>query len=179
MQFRLSRMVMLTLLMLLLTACGGNGDADTDAEPTLAITSSGLGVSSAWIRPAVLPEGSPTPAEHDHEGDDAPPSGVISAMYLVIENRESQSVQLVSVETPAARVTEMHETQNDNGMLRMRPVEQVEVPGQGSVTFEPGGLHVMLIDVVEALEPGDTVPVTLVFNTGERLELPDVPVQDS
>ena len=179
MQLGLNRLVMLALLALLMTACGDDGDAGDDAEPTLAISSTGLNVSAAWIRPAVLPVGSPTPDEHDHESDEPSHSGVISAMYFVIENRDAQSVQLVSVETPVARVAEMHETQNDNGMLRMRPVEMVEVPAQGSVAFEPGGLHVMLIDVVEALEPGDTVAVTLVFNTGERLELPDVPVQDS
>ena len=174
MHFRLIAALALLSMLLTLTACGGDDNADQDDEGT-EVTSPGISVSDAWIRPAVLPQGSPTP---DPDDDDAR-TGVISAMYMVIENTGSQSVQLVGIETDVARVVELHETRNENGLMRMRPVEQVDVPASGELAFQPGGYHVMLIDINRPLEAGDEVAVTLIFSTGERVELPDVPVQDS
>ena len=174
MRDRLTWIALTLLILSALVACRG-GDSNDDDSVSIEIEPPGITVQDAWIRPAILPEGHPTPdSDHDHEES----TGVISAMYLVIENGAAQPVQLIAIETDVARVVELHETQNQNGLFRMRPVESVEVPARGEVTFEPGGLHVMLIDIQEGLEPGDTVAVTLVFNTGERLELPDVPVQE-
>ena len=176
MRDRLTWIALTLLILSALVACRG-GDSNDDDSVSIEIEPPGITVQDAWIRPAILPEGHPTPdSDHDHDHEES--TGVISAMYLVIENGAAQPVQLIAIETDVARVVELHETQNQNGLFRMRPVESVEVPARGEVTFEPGGLHVMLIDIQEGLEPGDTVAVTLVFNTGERLELPDVPVQE-
>lgn len=173
--------------MLILAACGNGGDAGDNGEGTTEPSAVGLQVHDPWIRPTVLPVGSPTPDpdhqhhdEHDeHDDHSEHGSGVITALYFTIENNGSAEEQLVAVETDVARVVEIHETRNENGLMRMRPVEAVSVPADDEVAFEPGGFHVMLIDIYEELEPGDTVAVTLVFDSGERLELPTVPVQDS
>jgi periplasmic copper chaperone A len=45
--------------------------------------------------------------------------------------------------------------------MRMRPVTSVEVPAQGRVRFQPGGLHVMLIDLTQPLKEGQRSPLTL------------------
>jgi len=175
---RLTCVALILLIATVFVACR-SGNSDDDATASIEIEPPGITVQRAWIRPATLPVGHPTPdSDHDHDHDHGESTGVISAMYLVIENGGSQPVQLIAIETDVARVVELHETQNQNGLFRMRPVESVEVPARGEVVFEPGGLHVMLIDIQEELEAGDTVAVTLVFNTGERLELPDVPVQE-
>jgi copper(I)-binding protein len=178
-QFRYFLLIAILAMVQVLVACGGNGDASDDEDSVLDVQRPDLVVRDAWMRPAVLPEGSPTPDPDHAEHDDDNRTGVLSAMYMVIENGSSQPVQLVAVETGVARVAEIHETQNQNGLMRMRPVEQVEVPANGEVSFEPGGFHIMLIDTSEPLEPGDEVAVTLVFNTGERVTVPDVLVQDS
>lgn len=164
-------------LLLVLAACG-NDDDSNNGNPDLAVDPAGITIEDPWIRPATLPEGHPTsdPAhEHDH-GDHG--TGVISAMYLTVSNTRSQAVQLTTVETTVAGTIEIHQTENQNGLMRMRPVESVEIPANGTVEFAPGGHHIMLIDITEQLAPGDIVKVTLVFNTGERIELPDVPVID-
>ena len=54
-----------------------------------------------------------------------------------------------------------------SGMMTMQPVESIEVPAGETVALEPGGYHVMLIGLVEDLEVGDTVEVTLEFESGE------------
>lgn len=163
-------------LLLVLAACGGDNDSN-NGNPDLAIDPAGITVDNPWVRPATLPEGRPTsdPAHSDH-GDHG--SGVLSAMYLTISNSRGQAVQLTAVETSVAEIVELHQTENQNGLMRMRPVEAVEVPANGSVEFTPGSFHIMLIDITEQLEPGDSVTVTLVFNTGERIEVPDIPVID-
>lgn len=45
----------------------------------------------------------------------------------------------------------------------MEPVPRLDIPAGSSVTFEAGGLHVMLTDLTEDIEEGDTVPLTLTF----------------
>jgi copper(I)-binding protein len=61
------------------------------------------------------------------------------------------------------------------GMMTMQPVESIEVPADGSVALEPGGYHVMLLDVKKELVPGDTIEVTLTFErAGEVTVTADV-----
>ena len=49
------------------------------------------------------------------------------------------------------------------GMMTMREVERIELPAGETVVLEPGGYHVMLLDLAAPLELGDTVEVTLTF----------------
>lgn len=178
MRFRIDWVLALVCLAVVLVACGDDSDSTATAEPAAGDLPAGITVRDAWIRPATLPEGSPTPdPDHSHHDHDEH-SGVLSAMYMVIENDGNQTVQLTAVETDVARVVEIHHTQNVNGLMQMRPVEAVEVPSRAEVVFEPGGYHVMLIDIQHQLEPGDEVPVTLVFGSGDRYPLPAVPVRD-
>lgn len=178
MQNRFRFALQISLLILLLVACGGGDDDSDDADSnTAADIQADIMTRDAWLRPAVLPEGAPTTdPERDH--DDAASSGVITALYMVIENNGSTAVQLTGVETDVARVVEMHQTQNQTGLMQMRPVASIEIPAGDEVLFEPGSFHIMLIDVNRQLETGDDVAVTLVFDNGERLELPAVPVQE-
>jgi hypothetical protein len=52
----------------------------------------------------------------------------------------------------------------DDGSMRMRPVEALDLPADGTLILEPGGYHMMLINAAR-LEVGDTVDVTLVWET--------------
>jgi copper(I)-binding protein len=58
----------------------------------------------------------------------------------------------------------------------MRPVDAIEiVPGESAI-LEPGGLHLMLSGLKQKLDPGATIPLTLVFEHAGEVTL-DVPVQ--
>jgi copper(I)-binding protein len=75
----------------------------------------------------------------------------------------SQSpARLVAAQSPAARVVEIHQTTMEGGVMRMRPVEAIELPAGKAVELKPGGYHVMLMQVPRALKEGETVPLTLV-----------------
>ena len=86
------------------------------------------------------------------------------AGFLTIRNAGAQPDRLVSASSPAARTVELHSHVRDGEVMRMRPVEGgIAVPAGGTVTLQPGGLHVMLIGLTEALRQGGEVPLTLRF----------------
>ncbi|MDZ7680064.1 MAG: copper chaperone PCu(A)C [Acidimicrobiales bacterium] len=89
------------------------------------------------------------------------PAGPNTAIYFTIENAGGDD-RLVEARTEVGSA-ELHETSaGDDGLMRMQPIEGVDIPAGDTVTFQAGGLHVMVFDVAE-LEEGDTVPVELVF----------------
>lgn len=95
------------------------------------------------------------------------PTGPNAALYLTA-SAEGRDDRLLGAETDVARVVELHEsTMDDDGTVSMRSVDAVEIPPEGSLVLEPGGFHLMLVDVAR-LEVGDVVEVTLVWeNAGE------------
>jgi copper(I)-binding protein len=60
--------------------------------------------------------------------------------------------------------------------MRMRQVSSIDVPAGGTVSLQPGGLHIMLIDLKEPLRQGETFPLTLTFAKAGKVAV-DVPVK--
>lgn len=101
-----------------------------------------------------------------------PVLGERTAMYVVITNRGARDDQLDSISTPAAERAEMHRTVDHGGMRTMEPLGSVLIPAGGSVSLEPGGHHVMLLNLTRTLAAGDSVRATLHFRRAG-----DVPVK--
>ena len=70
---------------------------------------------------------------------------------------------LVGVSTPAAGTAQVHESIDDHGVMKMRPVVGVAVPAHRTVTFTPGGYHIMLMALKHPLAAGQSFPLTLQF----------------
>ena len=87
------------------------------------------------------------------------------AVYFTIENSGDQADRLVSASSDVAGMVQVHETTMVDGTAQMNEVDGVDVPAGGSVTFEPGGYHVMMMDIPEPLEVGTTIDVVLSFET--------------
>lgn len=85
-----------------------------------------------------------------------------SAAYLTLVNRGSVD-RLVSVATPIATSAELHESSNENGVMKMRRVPTLALDPGKPVTLAPGGYHVMLMGLKNPLKPGDSFPLTLNF----------------
>lgn len=93
-----------------------------------------------------------------------PVAGGTGAVYFKINNAGDQADTLLSASNPAlAEKIEIHSHSNDNGVMRMRQVENVAVPAKGSVLFAPGGYHLMLINLKKPLVQGEKLPLTLKF----------------
>lgn len=71
--------------------------------------------------------------------------------------------RLVAFRSPACARPELHTHINENGLMKMRQVEAIDIPAGGEAVLQPGGLHLMFIDLTGPLEDGAMVPVTLVF----------------
>ena len=100
-----------------------------------------------------------------------PPVSPNGAAYFRIENRGQASDRLVSVHSPIADRAEIHTHEMDGGMMTMHRVHSVETPAQGEVTFEPGGLHVMLLGLKEPLVAGERYPLVLEFEKAGTIEV--------
>jgi copper(I)-binding protein len=111
----------------------------------------------------------------------APLAGGNAAAFLLLLNGTDAPVTLTSVEAsraggPLADAAELHETVEEDGVMKMLPrPEGFEVPAGGSVELAPGGKHVMLIGLAQPLEAGQAFSLTLHFDDGRTLDL-SVPV---
>ena len=95
-----------------------------------------------------------------------PPGQPNSAAFMVLKNGDSVDHALVGAASPAANVVELHTHVHEDGMMKMRPVDKIDIKAGGETALQPGGLHIMLIDLTQPLTPGERVPVTLTFEDG-------------
>ena len=88
--------------------------------------------------------------------------GQTGAAYLTIKNDGKEGDRVLSAESPAAAKVELHETSDENGVMKMRAVKDgAEVKPGSSLAFKPGGYHLMLFDLKKPLEEGAMVPLTI------------------
>lgn len=78
--------------------------------------------------------------------------------------------KLISAECDACKTVELHDHINDNGIMRMRPVNAVEIK-DGQVNFKPGGLHVMLMGLNKDLKEGEHLKIRLIFEKEGPVDL--------
>lgn len=92
------------------------------------------------------------------------------AGYLEIINAGNQPDRLVSAVSSIASRVELHEMAMLGNVMQMRELSAgIPVPAAGSVTLQPGGLHLMFIDLKEPLVAGAKIRVTLKFERGGEI----------
>ena len=75
--------------------------------------------------------------------------------------KSTADATLVGAASPAAKVVEIHEMKMDGNVMKMRAVDKLALPAGKTIELRPGGYHVMLMDLAQPLNDGDTVPLTL------------------
>jgi len=118
----------------------------------------GMEVHEAWMRPVA-------------KGDNG-------AVYFVIHNHSSEADELTGASSDSAAAVEMHESKRNVDVMEMQPLESVPLEVYGEVKFEPGGLHLMLVDLKHDLNVGDEIGLTLHFKNSEDVNV-RVPVRDT
>jgi copper(I)-binding protein len=118
----------------------------------------GLSVRHAWTRESMMVD-------------------LAGAAYMVIHNNSDADDALLGASSPAAGVVEIHESSMDaEGAMAMMHVEEIPLPAHADAVLEPGGFHIMLIDLVEPLTEGTEIELILEFATAEPQTV-IVPVQ--
>lgn len=144
-----------TFLLILMSGCG-NGEEKVNGDEILT-DAEGIHIEGAWARPGS--------------------EGRMSAAYFLITNFDDLPDTLLSANSNIAQLTEIHESyERDDDMVGMREVGTVEIPGESTVRFEQGGLHVMLIQLTEPLVDGDSFELSLEF-AGHGEIVVNVPVR--
>ena len=118
----------------------------------------GIEIRDAWLRPAA--------------------QGENGAVYFVIHNQGSKDDALTGVSSDVAEAVEMHESQMSDDVMQMQQLDSVPLKRSSEIKFEPGGLHVMLVDLKKDLNLGDEIEITLHFTNFEDMQV-TVPVQDA
>lgn len=97
----------------------------------------------------------------------------VTAGYFHLENRSDATIRLIGIDSPVAEAVELHDlVANAGGVMRMRPLTSgLTVPPGGAEVLEPGGRHVMLIGLRQALTTDSVVPLTLRFADGLAVEV--------
>lgn len=138
-------------LAMALTACGG----EAPEEPTVSAPEApaGIVVENGWMAlPAV--------------------AGNPGAVYFTISNSSDKQATIRSAYVAGAESAMLHETAEYSGQMDMQElISQPVMPGE-SVTFEPGGKHVMAMNIDGALAAGGETEVTLTFAGGDKISFP-------
>lgn len=79
------------------------------------------------------------------------------------------NARLVGVSTPLTKSAEVHNMKLENGVMKMFPVDGIDVPAGKTVRLASGGYHVMLTNLQKPLNAGDKVPLQLTFELADKL----------
>lgn len=95
-----------------------------------------------------------------------------AALYFDIVNAGDEFVAMRAVSVADAKEAMMHETVDENGTTKMLPMAPLTLDKGKPVKFEPGGKHVMVMDLAETLKAGDTTEMTATFAGGDKMSVP-------
>lgn len=118
------------------------------AASTLAVAKDPV-IDRAWIR-------------------EAPPGAPAHAGFMSIEGG-SRDIEIVGARSDDFGRVEIHEMLEEDGMMKMRPLERLEVAAGARVTLAPGAEHLMLFEAKRALVAGDKVTITLELAKGDPI----------
>lgn len=100
------------------------------------------------------------------------PGTPVGVGYLVIVNEGDEDDRLVGAASPVAERVTVHRSIEEDGVTRMEHQEDgIAIPAGDSVALAPGGYHLMLMQLDERLEKGDSVPLTLRFERTGTIEV--------
>lgn len=98
--------------------------------------------------------------------------GENSAVYLVIDNSLQKPETLTSAETDVAEFVEFHLSKmDDSGMMSMEHQSSLRIDPRTRLLFQPGGLHIMLINLRRDLNQGETFNLVLNFEEADSIEI--------
>ncbi len=92
------------------------------------------------------------------------------AAYLTISTTGTAD-RLIAASAPVAGKTDLHSMTMNNNVMQMRPVDAIQVTPGTDVKLQPGGLHVMLLDLKSPLKLGEKFPLTLKFERGGEIQV--------
>lgn len=98
-------------------------------------------------------------------------SAAVAAGFLDVTNSGEEADRLIGASSPAAGRVEIHTMTMENDVMKMRKIDGLDVPAQGTLELAPKGNHLMLLDIKRAFRQGDMVPLTLEFAKAGKVDV--------
>lgn len=101
-----------------------------------------------------------------------PPGAPVAGGFVTIRNTAKRADRLLSATSPDAKLVEIHEMNMDNGVMRMRRLDDgLAIAPNGTVELKPGGYHLMFIGPKHPFVQGETITATLRFEQAGTREV--------
>jgi copper(I)-binding protein len=100
-----------------------------------------------------------------------PPGSTIGVGFMQLRNGGGSAARVVGASSPVANRVEMHVTERDGDVMKMREVPGYEIPAGGTFELKPGGAHLMLMGLDRPLREGERVPLTLKLDKGGEVKV--------
>lgn len=101
----------------------------------------------------------------------ATPGAKAGAAYVSLMNHGAEADRLVAVSTPVAGMASLHQSVEENGVMKMPELGATDIAPMGTLEMKPGGIHVMLMDLKTPLKKGDTITITFTFEKAGKVEV--------
>ena len=95
-----------------------------------------------------------------------PPGAQVTAAYGNLMNHSDETVQLAGISSSVSGKAQMHDVIAEGDQRRMVQLMSVEIAPHETLVFEPGGRHIMLLDVSNPPIEGSTVEVCALSAAG-------------
>jgi copper(I)-binding protein len=129
-------------------ATSNNNNPDNTA--TLIEAAASIEIRNAWARPSM----STSAGKRNN-----------SAIYLEIVNNSNTDYNLVNVSSDVANRVELHKSfVDEKGVSKMVQLDKLVIPTKTSAVLQPGGMHIMLLDLKTILKVGDKFDLFLYFD---------------
>ena len=92
------------------------------------------------------------------------------AVFLKIDNKGGAD-KLISASSSLSNKVELHTHTMDNGVMKMRPIEAIEVPANSVTELKSGGHHIMIFGVEALPEKGSRIPISLTFEKAGEVKI--------
>ena len=132
---------------------------------------SALGLCACGADPSVMDDYKSTSSQKDHKVEvssaviNPPFNGrTTSAGFMTLQNKGANT-RLVSASSPISPRVEIHTHLKEDGIMKMRRVEGIDIAAGETITLKPGSYHLMMFDTVLADDMVEA-PLTLTYSDG-------------
>lgn len=94
------------------------------------------------------------------------PGQVVGGVYMDIVS--AGDARLLSATSAVAGKVEIHNMTMEKGVMKMFPVEGIDLPAGKTVKLAPGGYHIMLFDLKQGFKKGDSAQITLTIEDARK-----------
>lgn len=163
---KLKTIATVTILTVAFASCSSDSEsttedstmtADTEVASTEAAAEATVTVEDAWARTS-------------------PMDATVGAAYMNITSSADDALVGAAVDSSVAMMTQVHETTTAaDGSMGMQEIESLPLLAGVKTELKPGGYHIMIMKLVKPLVVGETVSITLTFESGST-QVVEVPV---